>query len=177
MNKNKSRKIKLTQGKYATVDNKDYKYLNKYKWYSMYVPVMNSFYAVRNIKISGNKQKLILMHRVIMKVPKGLEIDHINHNTLDNCKSNLRIATHSQNQMNHIKCKNKSSKYKGVSWNKQNKKWMAYIYLNGKRTYLGLFRKEIDGAYAYDKMAKKLFGRYAYLNLAKCQNVKLPRKV
>jgi flagellar basal body P-ring protein FlgI len=158
------KRIKLTQGKYTTVDNEDFERINQFKWYAHYRN--GNWYAIRNTKRINSKQTLIRMHRFIMNCPKKLEIDHISHNTLDNQKVNLRICTRSQNNMNRkIQQKREtSSKYKGVSWHKSNKKWEAQIKLNGKNIYLGIYKIEVEAARAYDKKAKELFGEFANLN-------------
>ena len=156
--------IKLTQGKYAIIDSEDFERINKHKWYTFYDNW--NWYAVRNIRKVNGKRTMQRMHRVIMNCPEGLEIDHRNHDTLDNRKCNLRICTHAQNHYNK-KSQKGISKFKGVSWHKRHKKWAAYIGLNNKDIYLGLFINEIDAAKAYDKKAKELFGDFAYLNFNK----------
>jgi hypothetical protein len=102
------------------------------------------------------------MHRVILNAPKGLMVDHINHDTLDNRKENLRIVTNQQNTFNQ-KLKNHSSKYKGVTWNSNSEKWCARIRHN-KPIYLGLFKDEKEAGMAYNEGAKKYFGEFALLN-------------
>ena len=105
------------------------------------------------------------MHRVIMDAPKGMHVDHINGNGLDNRRENLRLCTNSQNHMNRKTHRDSSSKYKGVSWNKRNSKWQAYIGSGIKRKNLGYFASESDAAKAYDIKAKECFGEFARLNL------------
>jgi hypothetical protein len=157
------RRIPLTQGKYAIVDPEDFERLNKHKWYAS--KWGNTFYAVR---CAGprNKTKYIRMHREIMRPPDHLVIDHINHKGLDNRKANLRNATRAQNNYNRVAIKRKgaTSKYKGVAWKKEKKKWRAHIYFNGEGIFLGYFKDEIQAAKAYDKAAKKYYGQFAYLN-------------
>ena len=106
-----------------------------------------------------------LLSREIMRVsdPK-LIIDHINHNTLDNRKCNLRICTQSENSANKRFYSNKSSIYKGVSWYKNNKKWRSSIGYKRECYLLGYFNDEIEAAKAYDKKARELFGQYALTN-------------
>jgi hypothetical protein len=91
-------------------------------------------------------------------------VDHINGNGLDNRKSNLRICTHQQNCENSRKRKKSFSKYKGVYWSKNAKKWVAQITIDGKSKHLGYFELEEDAAAAYDKAAVKYFGEFACLN-------------
>lgn len=158
------KKIRLTQGKYALVDNLDYKYLCKSKWFAEYRNNTNSYIARRKIKINNGKWKNQLMHRVIMNAPKGIQVDHINHDTLDNRKANLRLCTQTQNSMNRL-TQSHSSKYKGVTWHKLAKKWVARIRVNKLLIPLGYFKLEKDAADAYDKVAKKYFGNYAYTNI------------
>jgi len=117
------KKIPLTQGKYAIVDDSDYERLNKYKWYVN--KIGHSWYAVRDIRLPTGKLK-IYMHRFVLGLGKSdkHQIDHINHNGLDNRKANLRIVTRSQNHMNTI-TNYGTSKYKGISWHKLSRKWRA----------------------------------------------------
>ena len=91
-------------------------------------------------------------------------VDHIDHDGLNNCKSNLRIATLSENRRNSRKAKDTSSKYKGVSWHKNNKKWEVKIGFNYKKIHIGYFNNIKEAAEAYNKKAKELFGEFAYLN-------------
>lgn len=142
----------------ALVDNEDYEWLNQYKW------SLDAYgYAITNVRI--NKQrKSKKMHRLIMNEPIGFEIDHTDQNGLNNQKDNLRISTHSQNNMNRLKRNGCSSKYKGVHFKKSIDKWAANIGFNKKQIYLGYFNNEIDAANAYNKKAKELHGKYANLN-------------
>jgi len=161
------RRIALTQGKYAIVDPDDYYKLNEYKWCAL--KVGHKYYAVRsNGGRKGQKRKLYRMHREVVHIPKGLECDHINGDSLDNRKANLRAATRQQNCWNNSKRKPKSlSKYKGVSFSKRGRPWKAMLTVNGKWIYLGGFNSEIQAAKAYDKAAKRYFGEFAVLNFKK----------
>lgn len=123
---------------------------------------VNGFkYAARRIK--NAKPTIIYMHREIMHCPKNYEIDHINHNTLDNTKCNLRIATKQQNQANQLKNRGKQSKYKGVF--KSKKKWRARIRYKNTRINCGSFDSEAQAAMAYNTKAQELYGEYACLNI------------
>jgi len=149
--------IPLTQGKFAIVDAEDYDRLNQDKWYAG--KCKNTYYAGR---VEGGKT--IKMHREIMHAPKGVLVDHINHNGLDNRKSNLRLCTHAQNCYNQQACATGTSKYKGVSWHKSNSKWSARIRCDRKFYNLGEFDNQMEAAMAYDDKAVELFGEFAYLN-------------
>jgi len=164
------KKIELTQNQYALVDDEDFDKLNQWKWYATYQPCVKSFYAVRHLRGNKNsKRQSILMHRIIMDTPRNMQTDHINHDTLDNRKQNLRICTVGQNNSNRINHKNFTSKYKGVYSDKRNKnlRWIAQIRINTKAVYLGAFKSEIQAAKAYNKKARELFGEYALLNKIK----------
>lgn len=156
--------IELTQGQVALVDATDYFWLNKYKWYAQYNSCTYSYYAAKQKRKLNGKQIAQYMHRVILNAPPNKQVDHINHNTLDNRKQNLRICTRSQNQMNRTPSENTSSKYKGVHWCKQGKKWRAQIQINGKRLSLGLYKTEIEASCAYNVAAKILFGKFVKRN-------------
>jgi hypothetical protein len=158
------KRISLTQGKYALVDDSDYEWLNQYKWYA--IKDYNTWYAVRHITKPDGKQTLISMHRFILGLEYGdlREGDHKNHNGLDNRQDNLRICTGSQNQYNANPHKNCSSVFKGIYWNKISNKWHTRISIRGQQRNLGYFNNEIKAAKAYDEAARKYFGEFANLN-------------
>lgn len=86
------------------------------------------------------KGKMIILHRLLMGNPKGKSIDHINGNTLDNRKENLRIVNKSENGQNRIRLsKRNTSGYRNVYWDKAKSKWMVSIYLEGKTKFIGYF--------------------------------------
>ena len=157
------KRIPLTQGKFAIVDDEDYDYLMQWKWQAR--KSHRTYYAVRTCYcFPPNKatRHTIRMHRVIMDVPQGKETDHINHDGLDNRKQNIRVCTRVENGRNQRPRKNTSSRYKGVSVFET--QWRAQIGHNGKKKHIGLYRSEVDAAKAYDKEAKRLFGEFAYVN-------------
>ena len=149
------KKIELTQNKYTLVDDEDYEYLNQFRW------CVTARYATRGKWMGREKtQKTILMHRVIMDCPDGMDVDHKDSNGLNNQKENLRICTTSQNLANSKLSKNNSSGFKGVSWHKNRNKWVAQIRINGKLIHLGIFTDINDAKSSYIKAAKKMFGEF-----------------
>ncbi len=151
--------IPLSQGLYALVDGKNYEWLMQWKWFLH--KGHSTDYARRHGIPRGKK---IYMHRQIMNPPKGILIDHKNDTGLDNRESNLRECNSSQNIANSRGRKKKTSLFKGVSWNKRDCKWEAFIGYNKKKIRLGMFAQEKDAAKAYDNKAKELYGDFARKN-------------
>ncbi len=151
-------KGKYGEGKFALVDDSDYEYLNQFNWHIHKKP--KTSYVRRNKKLENGRMSGIEMHREIMKPSKGLLVDHINHNGLDNRKSNLRTCTHSQSLAN--RSFGGKSKYKGVYYTKTG--WSTQITHNKKNNYLGIFKNEVEAAKCYDEAAKRLHGKFANLN-------------
>lgn len=147
------KKIELTQGKHTLVDDEDYDFLNQWKWFAY--KDRTTFYARRNIR-ENNKIKTILMHRIITNPEKGLVVDHINGNGLDNQRKNLRNVTRRQNSQNSQQ--KTSSKYPGVYWNKRDKQWRVGINLNCKKMTLGAFRSEKKAFKVYRNAVHELTG-------------------
>ncbi len=153
-----TKRIELTWGKYAVVDAADYDRLSTYRWCA--VKEGRSWYA-KTFRRDGMP---LSMHRLVIGAPKGLFVDHIDHNGLNNRRSNLRLCTNQQNQHNRRPNRGGTSRYKGVCFTKSTKKFRAFINHNKKRFHLGYFKNEIDAAKAYDCKARELFGEFAYLN-------------
>lgn len=150
--------IPLTKGYEAVVDDEDYNFLMQWKWHALVSS--RGVYAERCTRPKGQKCTHIMMHRVINKTPEGMDTDHENGNTLDNRRCNLRSATRSQNMSNRKPNIRGSSKYKGVIWHKQHRKWIVSIQSNKKRYHVGLFTDEIEAAKAYSEKAAELFGDF-----------------
>ncbi len=179
-------KIELNRAKIALVDDDIADEISIYIW-SAYKDRSNgneTWYAKRHLCKNGINVS-ILMHRFVYELKTGIKltsnqhIDHLNNNGLDNRFENLRIATASNNAANKIVSNiKKSSKYKGVYWNKEKEKWQVQIQYNYKKYNLGYFYKdeEIEAAEIYDKKALTLFGEYAHINFPEANYVKEIRK-
>lgn len=152
------KKIKLTQGKYALVDDADFKWLNQWKW-SLNSSGRSLFYAARSLNGKGIK-----MHRVIMNAPREKQVDHINGNGLNNQRKNLRLCTKLENSKNRRININNTSGYKGIIWYKKYNKWNVQISINGKRKNLGYFIKIKDAIKIYKNASNKYFGKFARIN-------------
>ncbi|MEW6126703.1 MAG: HNH endonuclease [Acidobacteriota bacterium] len=150
------KQIPLTRGRVAIVDAEDYSWLSQYKW----------FYSSKGYASTKINYKHIYMHRMILDAPKGLEVDHINLDTLDNRRQNIRLATKSQNQANCPKHNGTQSTYKGVhiANNKHKKAWQAQTTFQGRKYSFGTFENECHAAMVYDIYAKDMFGEFANLN-------------
>jgi hypothetical protein len=157
------RRIYLGDDEWTIVDADVYYRLGHLKW-QIKGNRGRKFYAVRFAKIGPGRTKLLNLHRVITNAPKGLVVDHKNCDSLDNRRANLRLATRSQNNQNVPKRKNTSSRFIGVCFNKEHKKWCAYISYEGKSLWLGYFESEIVAAKAYDRAALKYYGDFARIN-------------
>ena len=142
------------------IDDEDVKRIYEEKWH---VNVWGK-YPLLGKKNSVGKWEYVLMHRFILNCPKEKQVDHINHNTFDNRKINLRICSNVENHRNTKIHSNNKTGYKGVSWNKKSNKYESRIKVNKNKLHLGLFENKIEAARAYNYAAVKYFGEYALLN-------------
>lgn len=153
------KKIPLTQGLFALVDDADFEAVSKFKWHAK--RDRKQFYATRKIPKKSGGQKTVWLHGFLMP---GIRVDHIDGDGLNNQRANFRDATLSQNSCNRGPNKNNTSGFKGVNWAKKVNKWHAKIMLTGRRYHLGYFNSAAEAARAYDAAALKLHGDFAYLN-------------
>lgn len=146
------RYILLTQGQKVLVDDEDFEMLSQYKWH-----LHSTGYARKS-------SPKMYMHRLIMNPDKKLQVDHKNHNRLDNRRQNLRVCTEEQNKFNMSDRKDNTSGFRGVTWNKEKHKWTAQIGFKGTTKNLGHHLDKIEAAKAYNTVAQQLFGDFARLN-------------
>lgn len=152
----------LTKGRVALIDSADAERVLAHKWST----------GVKNCgqrsgrKVKGVARETILLHRFILgDVPKGMDVDHINGNRLDNRRCNLRAATRPQNAVNRVRTDSRNtSGYRGVTYNKPWGKWVAQLRHKTGSRHLGGFNTPEEAARAYDEAARRLFGEFAQTN-------------
>jgi hypothetical protein len=154
------KRIVLTQGLVAIVDDDDYERVASQKWYAG--GSRSAIYARRD-KMVGGKKIRIFMHRFIMNASDCAFVDHINGDGLDNRKANMRLCTPDENRRNIRKTRG-TSKYKGVCFHKARGRWQSFIQIDKKTLFLGLFDDEMSAALAYDTAARSHHGEFACTN-------------
>lgn len=156
----RSRSILLTQGKKAIVDARDYHFLCQWSWCA--VKKGHNWYASRGL----SNGTTIFMHRQIADRAGFLttRIDHIDRNGLNNRRCNLRPATQSQNTANARMWCNNTSGYRGVTYDKAKRSWQAGIKRNQRFIFLGRYSTPEKAAAAYNRGARRLFGKFAFHN-------------
>ncbi len=155
------KRIQLTKGMVALVDDQDFAALSAHRWQAW--RRAHVWYAVRDVQRAGVVRR-ILIHREIMQPPRGLSVDHKNHDGLDNRRANLRVCSQAGQVRNQRPIRGGSSRFKGVT--RSPSAWIAQIKHGGRKLHLGSFREEEKAARAYDRAATKLFGAFACLNFA-----------
>jgi hypothetical protein len=156
--------------KVAIVDDEDYDKVmkaisKKAKWYAHMPPPSKKFYAM-------NGSRKLLIHRIVLDAPAGMDVDHINGDPLDNRKENLRICTRSENCRNRKTRTTSKSEFKGV-YARPNNRYYAYIGdpdRKSRHISLGTYGTPEEAARAYDKKAKELHGNFALLNFPEDKN-------
>jgi phosphatidylethanolamine-binding protein (PEBP) family uncharacterized protein len=151
------KKIPLTKGRFALVDDDDFAELMKFKW------MFSCFgYAVRSCRINKagvTKKQTVWMHRVICNTPEGMLTDHINKDKLDNRRANLRVCTKSENGMNRGVQSNSKTGYKGVFFD--GPRFKACITINGVQKHLGSYKTKEEAHLAYCKHAGVIHGEFS----------------
>ena len=161
--------VSPTHGEFKVLyDAEDEDKISEYTWHAAKNTTTDKFYIRAHVPHpSGDwyyrpggrrsrRQAGMPLHRLIMNTPKGMQTDHINGDTLDNRKQNLRICTAAENQRNRGPTKNNKSGFKGVRWHIRDKKWCAAIRHEGINIHIGYFKDKEEAASAYDKKAIEL---------------------
>jgi len=159
------KKITLTKGFEAIVDDEDYERLVWLKWHASAITPPNNAYANHTLLANGKRFR-VLMHRLIIGAPPDAMVDHINGNPLDNRRSNLRLCDRYTNMANR-KCSILSTTgIKGVSYEPRvkYKPWRARLRYHNKSYSLGGYATAKEAALAYDRKARELSGEFALLN-------------
>ncbi len=168
-------------GKFAQVDDEDYDFLMKWRWYAVYMKVSSNYYIVCNYNLGSGKWTNKRIHFLIMGKKEGMVIDHIDGDTFNNQRSNLRFCTFGENCYSRVKYKNGSSEYKGVTLKNGRKEhhvkyWVARIQVNKIAIDLGKFPHTEEGkklaALAYNEAAIKYYGPFAKTNNINGENRK-----
>lgn len=162
------RHIRLTKGYAAVVDDEDYARVSANRWHAMVDSKRTDgtvrVYARRTLPVNRPGAKEERMHRFVIGASDGVHVDHINGDTLDNRKENLRVCQKSENNCNRCIQHGGTSVFKGVCWHKGEMRWRAKIQHLGVSHHLGYYNSETDAALAYNKAATTMHGEYARLN-------------
>lgn len=158
-----TRRIPLSRGLFALVDDCDFEWASQFKWHARQSSAGTPrFYAQRNVLLPSGKRSMRYMHRELLGALPGQEVDHKDRDRLNNRRDNLRFCSRSQNNANSGKRRNAvSSRFKGVTWESRRKHWVAQIQVRGKHFFLGSFASEKRAAAAYATAAQNHFGEYA----------------
>ena len=153
--------IELSRGAVTMVDDVDFEMLSADKWHLWQTKARPTRYATRK-DWDGKKNNTRWMHRVILDAPKGMEVDHIDGDGLNNQRSNLRLCSRSQNARNSGP--KGGRKWKGVTRDAHSQLWGSVICCKNKQIHIGRYFTELRAALAYDAMARRLHGDFARLN-------------
>jgi hypothetical protein len=150
--------IELTKGHTAVIDADDVNAIRDYKWRSSKGKGTN--YACSGLRLDDGRVKTLFLHRLLMKPSKGFVVDHINGDGLDNRRSNLRVATVAQNNLNSRVRSDSTTGIKGAYYDKRKGSYYSHIKRGDKRIYLGTFSTAEEAADAYAKASRELHGEF-----------------
>jgi hypothetical protein len=155
------KRIPLPEGLFALVDDEIYEQYGRLKW-----AINSRGYVFRRERLTPGKWITVRLHRLAAGANEGEDVHHVNGDLRDNRRVNLIRVSRSLHTV-HINTLQGplTGRFKGVSWDKNRRKWMAWIQVDRKRRFLGRFTSEEEAARAYDAEASLAFGPHAYLNL------------
>lgn len=154
--------IPLSQNQVAIIDDEDFELVSRHKWCAHWKRNISNFYAATSIRKPDGKRAILYLHQLLMETPSGMETDHIlSQATLDNRRDNLRICSHSQNQLNTAFSTAPDTIRTGVHWRKDCKKWQSRISVEGKRIHLGYFDAREDALSACRSASIRIHGDFA----------------
>lgn len=164
----KERKYKVIElngsaGLTTTIDEEDWEKIKDYKWYSKLIPrYRGKYHAMAGATNEYGRPTTVSLHRIIMDAPKGKQVDHINGDSLDNRKENLRICTPSQNRANQRAPSRNKHGYMGVA--KIGPSYYGRVTCRGKTHNMGPYETAKEAARAYDRKKLEKFGAFAKTN-------------
>lgn len=163
------KRIPLTQGKFALVDDEDFEWLKQWKWQAYKARRGHLWYAKHSINLGNGRFKKVAMQQLITGAVYPNIADHKDHDGLNNQRYNLRVCNYRQNAQHSRIAAGTATGLKGVRFRKRNSTFEVYITKparkgNSPRIYLGGFKCPTEAGRAYDAAAKKYFGEYAALN-------------
>ena len=156
--------LTLTQNQVCLIDGNDMALVGEYQWYAHKSSrnKRNNYYVQCTLPTVDGKQKTLLLHRVIMGItdPK-VQVDHVDMNSLNNCRLNLRVATHSENRCNQIAYSNSKTGIKDIYWHKRENKYRVQIKINGKQKQYGSFNTIQEAVVRRDELLPLLHKEFA----------------
>jgi hypothetical protein len=161
--------VPLNHGYSALIDEADAARVLALRWRVFRNRPDGKLYARRTQRDASGKKTTLYLHRFIMGAPDDLQVDHANNDGLDNRRTNLRLATCSQNRCNTGLTRQNTTGYKGIYFDARLNKFEARIKANGRRVFIGLFDDAVAAAKRYDDYARELHGQFARLNFPQQQ--------
>lgn len=150
--------IALSSGDLLLFDEVDRAFVERYRWYAD--RGHSTLYAKTNVLGENGRRTTAYLHRLLLSAPKGLVVDHINHNGLDNRRGNLRLGTQGQNLANLQSLARNTSGARGVAWDKSINRWRARINIGGRQHFLGTYKEFDEAREAYNRAAIAAWGKW-----------------
>jgi hypothetical protein len=164
--------VPLTQGQVAIIDAEDFARISAIKWCAEFRAKIGTFYATHSRATDNKRRTTLLMHRFLLDVhDRNQLVDHINHDTLDNRRRNLRVVSYSQSLMNRRVPRNNVNGVTGITFQGDRGKFRARIYISGKCLHLGYFRTIEEAARVREEAERKHYGEFRYCDDARSRDL------